>query len=1575
VYVVRVEALTAGQSSPLVSASQQIVVVPVQAPVASFKIVRAEGPNGSTLPVDTATQPIAIVPQAELPEVDSQAQDRIVREDFWFEPIPSAISIGTGPALYTAIAENPPDLTCLSDGVCGHYTGAALVPDPSKLNPEPGETTLSTGPVAGTGPWVVGANEAPTGGFPAIEMNFWDQALADMGSPGGVPELPSEGFGNDISGGTPPPVINGYPQLDTIDLADVDGFEGEQGSQNGCFPGYPDTYVTCLNTASEQNRIYGGYEGNFGPFDNDSDFTDYQGEDEYNFLYNYSTVVGVDSALNAAVGPATGATTGPDGTIVPRQITMIAYDAEGVASAPVTLRVPLTPATGPTVQACIEVASGCVTSGAQTTPLTAGQVLHLNVAGSSGGTGQILYYAVHVGQTNSGSTCSGSTPVTSPTVPPPFPVPTFSDLEAGAFPYHNCAAYSEREVSSNLVTAPAPPGSGPNTPAVILRDASGAVIKSVPEHGDGLVVGHDIGSLPYVATDPNDEAGPGYSAVLIVPASELASDPGALKIEFTQPGQYAVAVAAYDYSGLGAVTKISGIVAEPAEQAGFCENVSSAPVIIDGASLGLSGQCLTRITNESGSPLLYASKSTIDLDGVPVTPQPGYAVVANVSNSAASQVYVTKDCSIAASQLKVSSLGSICPDPTSSSTGGALYLALGSASNGPGFAYQPDFFGSKDGVLVPTVSSLPAIDTTAAAQGAVTGCGTSGGLTWSLAGAATYEDLTVTGDPCVTFTKSHTSRIAFYDQLPQGFGNGATVSAPVLLQGEDVPPVGQLSTSQYANVAKAPGRHGPSRVIDGSRITGRAAQAGLPVPNCDASTTSALSIPGNTPMGDLIDLPGAGAQLCYQPATGDFTGNVTVSIPEPLPITGVDVGFEIGHGKLLQAGASVSGNIPVPPLVIHDLEFDIQTDPVVVAGAIDAAIGGILNVDAGVIVHDQPFSLDLNGTVGIGNLQFGNFAVDFTNHDAAMHATIAKDFGPVSLNVTVSGGAEWGGPNGFQFYVDGDGNACLFICLGVQGLVSSEGLAACGTINLLLVKFSGGFAVMWSGPESGLHLFTGCDLEPFIPPGLQNLAGAVERRAQQRGDPGRAHLREALAQQSTLTAGQTEQLTLHPKHGCLPTSTPTAPKPKHCIPSVVAVQVHSLASAAGVGGTPLVTLTGPSGDGRVITTPSAAGAYSFNGPVPGGQAGSGQTDEGTAMVEQSPVGVTDEVSNSSADCPTSSSTTVSTIPASCPLVTTTTIYVADPGPGKWTLTVAAGSPAVVDVSIADSEPPVTAKEFNGAVRRAKLTGTPKSFVVHIGQRSFSSSLLAKPYHLMLAPSVETPASSSTALVRPSARDLDVAGIDSSRLRAIVLKAPKGFQGTMAIIDRGPKGSQLLAGGLKPSSIPAKGLPILFEPTTDPGLHHIQVFLSNSAGMPSSVLTLSKYKGPPSHKPGRIRILRVRRHGATIEVYFKPGNAPISNGISLSLSAGNGQRLEDTFMPGSLKAVGSPAGIGAASQAPEYIATIHGVDPTEPIKVGLNGSNHGAFGPATFVRSGPTIHSRDDNQLLLALVKRHHRKHG
>ncbi len=1056
------------------------------------------------------------------------------------------------------------------------------------------------------------------------------------------------------------------------------------------------------------------------------------------------------------------------------------------------------------------------------------------------------------------------------------------------------------------------------------------------------------------AAAPSVNPGP---TLRILPAPTIADpvlvtqNPNGLKFKFDQPGIYSAAVAAYDSSGLGAITRIDGFEVQPPVKSGLCLTIDSEPIEIQdpwtrrGQTLGFSGNCVTRLTTKTGDVLLYASTTPIDIDGVPVTPKPGQAIVIEHPNAHA-EVYVAPNCKISTATLAGGTIPGSCRPP-SHAAAGTLYLALGTGNDQspPGITDLPKFdpveadkyLGARAPGGLQPVGKLVYYGSgphKGQLKSSVDQCGLyPNSQPWSASPkGAQYDGFNVSTIPCVTFTATGgQSRIAFWDSLPPGFDNGGKskpATSQVVLQGADRPALSFLTANQYANVARArarAGSRGALRVLDGPLESPRAhiADIGLPgfpgIPSCPPSTNgkSGLSIPKDTDLGP-ISLP-AGAQFCYIPKTGDFVGNVTVNVPGPLPLNGVEVGFEIGHGRLINAGGEISANIPVGPLFINDFKFDVQTEPTVVGGAIEASILEVLDVEAGVIVKPDVPSVDFEGTVAIFGIQFGNFAIDWTKNTVGMHVTVAKDFGPASINITVQGAMMFS-PQ-FAFYLEGDGNACLFICLGVKGLISSEGFAACGSINLLFVTLSAGFAVIWSGPQSGFHLFTGCDLSPYIPAGLQNVPGTAPDLAAR--DPGL---------QPTLSPGQSEPIVLHRKGACTPKLQ------THCTHTVLAIQVHSLLSSEVPGQTPVVTLSGPPGsDPRAVGTPSEPGYYGFDASASqtGGAQG-GQTFEGTALVDQNPVPTVDTNTMSSAYCPTSSVSNASTLPPGCARVTTTTLFVADPGKGKWTLTVDAGSPPVVDVARALTQPPLNKKQLGGTVHTATLQAAGPGFVVRVGAQKYSSSRLSDN-HLLLAPSVEIPPFTRTALValrHPSAGLLDVPPIDQSRLRATLLKVPADFQGTVAVIDHGPTVDQVLANGITSKSIPRGGLPIVFEPTPDfGGAHQIEAFLSNSAGMPVKTIMLSSFTSPPLRTPDAPRIVKIARIGTTVEVYFHPGNAPISNGIGLALATAGGQQFEQTINGSDLHPVGPLEGIGAAKQASEYMVSIADVDPTEKINLG------------------------------------------
>jgi hypothetical protein len=1718
VYLVRAQAVVPQGGTPVSATPQRVVVIPVQRPTAHFQLLRAQKNNEGTGTTTVVTKPVTIVPQAAINESDANAGDRIVREDFWLN------SQDAG----------PPDLTCLSDGVCGRYDGSApltpsTVPSPDELEQIPGLGNDGTGELTQFGTPVPSVltqldefggcalalhggdtcssykeqYSSPTDGFESFSINFWNAALAAIGSSASpIPTLPPEasnpkspGFYERL------PATIGYPPLTSVNLAQANGIDGEQGTGDSylcdpsynlgtalfggaeigkaglcvgsCFTGYPLGGGRGFPVAPE---CYSGGEPNKENCGDNLVCLEGQGtgffprdlgqlgpgspqhhEDEWNFLYNYATVVGVDTSLDWPDGPATGEReTLTSKTLVPRAVTMVAYDAEGVASEPATQSVPLTPATNPTLDVCVEdvtAGSPCVQTGEKKPlpfPITEKDTLRFKTTGSNGGSDPIAYYGTAVGQPNYKEECeSGGAPYFEPSterpgglrethVPVgegplevhhgptpehaslrarraaslakpgggvainpvdelitgvkaiPFPIPVFSDLLSGAFPYHECAAYAQRTVNANA-KPPALPSGGPNEPAHIAS-----------LHSRERVRAHEASADPL----PPVQVSAGASAAA-----------NGLPFEFPREGKYSVSVAAYNTSGLGAITRIDGFEATKAVKDGPCEAVNSIPVRIRDpndkdheVNLGFSGECVSIVTattsahNGEGHPLLYASKTTIDIDGVPLRAQQGDAIVIRPigrENKNEAEIYVAP-CKFSAFETSSSTANGYCPQKNL----GTIYLAIGGGQNQspPGIGAQGGFSSTK---ARQTFGPLPG--------GTRMGpCGElPGSKPWAIAKesggkAAGFQGFTVASEPCVEFTTSDESHLEFLDSLPEEFfRHGKAATSLIRMEGKDVPVVSLLETNSYANVAR---RHRSERVIDGSqstvstrhlRVKGHAAEIGFPpVPNCNPAkhNPNELEVPQGDEVGP-IEMP-IGVHFCYDKETGDYTGNVKVNIPAPavFPLEGVEVGFEIGHGRLIDAGGEIKGNVPIGPVFLNELKFDIQTDPTVVAGAIEASIADIIGVEAATVVKPQTPEVAIEGTVilPIGGIRLGGFELVIEKNITKLRVDIDEQFGPAELELAVQGAMEFD-PE-FAFFMEGSGKACLWICLGAKGIVSNIGLAACGEINLLFVTVSAGVGVLWSGPNSGVHVFTGCDLNGYRPPSLRNVTFARELPAVRTSGatsgspPGAtaptgagptAHAAGATPQ-AVLEAGGHETLTLNAGNLCTPKDE------TGCTKGAVAVQVHSLESQAGVGNVPEVTLTGPGPeDPRVITTPGTPDEFGYT-PAGTDLTPPGPANEGSAFVDPDPVPLYDQVEGSSAYCTEGEHTTLTSLPGTCPKVVTTTIFVADPGKGEWTLSVDQGSPPVVDVSVAQPEPPVSASEFNPTVRPVTLSTSFHGVLAHLSATTKRLELPATTnhldtlighHHLLLSPSVEIPPKTPqirTQLEHPSAADLDVPSIDMGLLRAVQLKVPGKWKGTVAIIDESPSGEQVLASHISTSMIPSGGLPVLFKPVTGFGATHtIKAFLSNEEGIPSQTLTLSTYAAPALPTPSPPTIDKIVRHGSTVDVFFNPHGAFVKEGIGLALEAGNGMVIQGRVTFARLHAVGKRRGLGAAGQAGEYMLSITHVDPTVSINLAIDDSVAGQVSATARRILGPAIHPVSELELLSrehTLRPAHHRRH-
>jgi hypothetical protein len=264
-----------------------------------------------------------------------------------------------------------------------------------------------------------------------------------------------------------------------------------------------------------------------------------------------------------------------------------------------------------------------------------------------------------------------------------------------------------------------------------------------------------------------------------------------------------------------------------------------------------------------------------------------------------------------------------------------------------------------------------------------------------------------------------------------------------------------------------------------------------------------------------------------------------------------------------------------------------------------------------------------------------------------------------------------------------------------------------------------------------------------------------------------------------------------------------------------------------------------------------------------------------------------------------------------------------------------------------------------------LKATSTGWNLGIAGKHYSSSLLASG-KLLLSQSVVLPPLHGGKILfhKVGAGDIDVPPIDTSRLRAILLKVPAGFEGTVTVMDDGPSVDQVIASDISSKQIPSGGLPITFEPTPDfGGMHHIVAFLVNSDGMPDRTITLTSFKSPPLAAPKPPKIVKIVRTGSSVKVYFDPGDAPIADGIGLALATSGGEQFDGRFSGSQLHAIGKPVGIGAARQAREYMITIPNIDPTQDINVGLDGINDGQLGGTSSHFMRPVVKSVPESRLI------------
>ena len=129
------------------------------------------------------------------------------------------------------------------------------------------------------------------------------------------------------------------------------------------------------------------------------------------------------------------------------------------------------------------------------------------------------------------------------------------------------------------------------------------------------------------------------------------------------------------------------------------------------------------------------------------------------------------------------------------------------------------------------------------------------------------------------------------------------------------------------------------------------------------------------------------------------------------------------------------------------------------------------------------------------------------------------------------------------------------------------------------------------------------------------------------------------------------------------------------------------------------------------------------------------------------------------------------------------------------------------------------------------------------------------------------------------------------------------------------------------------------------------------------ITLSTFSVPMPATPAKPKLVRVVRRGSTVDVYFKPGNGPIINGVGLAIAVHDGQQIQLRIPADQLRAIGRKTGIGEAAQAAEYEARVPDVDPTVPITIAMDTFDADRLSPPSRTHVRAAIKSTSSTRLL------------
>lgn len=747
--------------------------------------------------------------------------------------------------------------------------------------------------------------------------------------------------------------------------------------------------------------------------------------------------------------------------------------------------------------------------------------------------GKVAYYTLEVGAPF-GEAKSLCIPKVPGAVPTGFsPIPTPGEVRPGeAFPGGPAIGTGPTLPSGRLGNLPVK-GPNPRTPGAAFRVAGAplqplaTLLGSSPlrhscfeytkrnvDPGTFMVRPAQI-SRPAIRSVSGDLLTPQKAGLEFPTSAIVTRNPGDLRFRIPNPGTYSVAIGAYDEAGLGAIQRTDGLQVFAAQ--GTCQNIGGEPLKVGGRTFGFSGQCVSF----AASRTRFWSDRAVSVNGV------GLRAVGG-------GIYIDTAGHLIATTARPANLAS-----ASVSAMNARPADVEILMSGQPVARLSDLTSDRARDFL-----LNRIDPTVPAGA-------------KFFGSPIARPATPGPDPDafdVLFADdTGRSVVRFNTVLPTEFSreNGDTSpTSEVILRNRDTPRSTELETNRYAEIASAK-----------KRAKARAA----------ADEPSTLDLSGTTLGPVSIDE----GKLTFDPDRGYFSGDLKVSLTVASPIEGIDMHLVIADGGLKEARGAARFTVPIfAGVTLDELRFTIISDPLTIGGGASASVVKVLRGDLDLMIRTDPVLFRLTGKISLLSLPLGGAYVQY---DAASAKTLTfggnlgVDFGPVSVQASLDGGISF---ETGDFFVQGRGDACLFICLGVDALISNKALAACGSVDLLFGEIAAGFAYVFG---DGLEVFWGCDLQPYRPAVFRVRGGVTADAAQ-------------------------------------------APAGPMKVPRGAEQAAFRFRGQPGLAGAPKLTLTAP--DGRTFSTGGVPGDYAFAPPGAGALASDNAgraTPTPGALVDEDPI--------------------------------------------------------------------------------------------------------------------------------------------------------------------------------------------------------------------------------------------------------------------------------------------------------------------------------------------------------------------